>query len=96
MAAVTGYPSIADIDAWIRDLTADLEEMALEWEADATTRALTAASELRDLAARSVQAAAAYRGAIRDLHEAGMSYAQIGAALGISRGTVQKHMEWGR
>ena len=24
MAAVTGYPSIADIDAWIRDLTADL------------------------------------------------------------------------
>ena len=51
---------------------------------------------LRDLAARSVQAAAAYRGAIRDLHEAGMSYAQIGAALGISRGTVQKHMEHGR
>lgn len=59
-------------------------------------KANEARTELARLAALTEAAAFAYRGAIRELHESGMSYARIGAALGISRGTVQKHMEWER
>jgi DNA-directed RNA polymerase specialized sigma24 family protein len=84
-------PELAEHALWNDELTADAERRGRHWEA--VTRASAASAELRELAARSVQAAAVYRSAIRDLHESGLSYAQIGAALGISRGTVQKHME---
>jgi DNA-directed RNA polymerase specialized sigma24 family protein len=55
-----------------------------------------ARAELARLASLSEGAAAAYRVAITGLHDSGMSYAKIGAVLGISRGTVQGHVERGR
>ena len=64
--------------------------------ADPPARAVAAAAILAVLAQGSEDAAAIYRRAIEDMHGVGMSYAQIGKALRISRGTVQKHAEHAR
>lgn len=63
---------------------------------DPTARAVAAAEILAVLAQGSEDAAAIYRQAIEEMNGAGMSYAQIGQALRISRGTVQKHAEYAR
>jgi hypothetical protein len=72
---------------------------ALQQASDQPTpaaRAARATSILSTLAQGSEDAAAIYRRAIEDLHGTGMSYGQISAELGISRGTVQKHAEHAR
>lgn len=85
-------PELAEHALWNDEIAEDLEQQMRLFD-EPLTRALDAAAELRRLAEMTVRSAAVYRGAIREMHASGMSYAEIGAALGISRGTVQKHME---
>ena len=90
-------PELAGHALWNDEIAADLEEQVETWNLAALIeRAGNLRDGLADLAALMVREAAAYRGTMAGLHEAGMSFAQIGAALGISRGTVQKHIERAR
>lgn len=90
-------PELGERALWNDEIAEDLARQVEAWNLAALIeRAGNLRDGLRDLGALMVQEAAAYRHAMGALHQAGMSYAQIGAALGISRGTVQKHIERAR
>jgi len=91
-------PELAEHAEWNQEIADDLEAWSQKFGETGRVIACAqgAAQELRLLAARTEEASAVYRCAIADLHKAGLSYAQIADALGISRGSVQGHVERAR
>lgn len=91
-------PGYSESMRLVSDLQAAMRR-ALEAAADepsAAERAVAAARILAVLAQANEDAGAIYRHAMTQMLGDGMSYAQVGNALGIARGTVQKHAEHSR